>query len=112
MITGYTGLAGTSTVAAGTRNIAHIGRLFYSPGTANNPYQSIFFPAAGQRTYSTGTLSNVGVQGYYHLTAAHLSGNNYLFYLQVSSTDAMMYLSSSTTGNVIKNIAFPIRCVK
>ena len=89
-------------VAAGTRNMAYIGRLFFNPLPASGSYKaSLFFPAAGMR--ATGALGLAGTDGSYWSSSC-LSANN-AQYLHVQSAAALVV-------GVSKGYAMSIRCVR
>ena len=64
---------------------------------------SVFFPAAGLRIYSDGSLSNVGSYGYYW--SASPNSYSYGHYLYLNSGNWYWYYSNRSYG-------FPVRAVK
>jgi hypothetical protein len=56
-----------ATVSSGSRNIAHIGRLFFNPVAESDHYNaSLFFPAAGFLSgNASGMLAQEGIEGMY-----------------------------------------------
>ena len=92
-----------SSVSVADRNIAHIGRLFFNPTTQ----ASLFFPAAGYRTYNTGTLTSAGATGYYPTTTTGTA--NYAWTVIMTNTAAQQAYSNAVH---YKSSGNPIRCVK
>jgi len=106
--------ATNTTVASGTKDIAHVGVLFFNPTVGSDHYNaSIFFPATGLRYYSNGTLQYTGTEGDYWSSSANNVG---------SGTP-----SNCGLGMIFRNYSFqyslgpwriemptglPIRCVK
>jgi len=88
-----------STVSVSTRDIAHIGRLFFNK--YNNA--SLFFPSAGRRLYNDATLVEAGTYGYYW-TSSSPPDNSQGWMSIVTSANAYQYSSYRSYG-------FPIRCV-
>ena len=112
-VTYPSGVSGSvnSTVAAGTKNVAYVGRLFFSPGTATLPNQSVFIPAAGYRyAAGTGSLSLNGTEALYHLTA--FSGTTTLYRIRLTNTANAEAMVNTETDANSKNQGFPIRCVR
>jgi len=68
IVASQTGVANSAVSATGN-NVAYIGRLFFNP--TNNV--TLFFPAAGYRTGSSGTLSTAGNDGCYVANSSSLS---------------------------------------
>jgi len=117
-ITGQTGAAGISTVASGTKDVAYMGRLFFSPHTAHLKNQSVFFPAAGIKRNTDGWLQYAGTQAFYHTTAVHNAGQGYMFAIHAaydqltpSNIKAMIYVPGSPVS-LYRNTGYSIRCVR
>ena len=92
IVSSATGIANS---AAGTGNeVAYKGRLFYNANTN----ASLFFPAAGQRILTDGTLKNAGEKGFYWTASSTLNTT------EPSGTKA--YVSTR-----LRNTAINIRCV-
>lgn len=89
-------------VAAGTPQIASIGKLFYNPAT----YASIFLPAAGYREGEKGELNFRGTRARYWSSCSYLSieGMHRALNLEVTSDKAHFQLS-------YRSSACNIRCV-
>ena len=102
--------ASNSTVAYNSqKDVAHVGRLFFSPHTAHLPNHSVFFPAVGYKRSSDGWLQQAGVQALYHTTAVQTGNINTIYYMQFTETQAFMYLTNTA---FVRNIGLPIRCVR
>jgi len=104
---GNTSLGGTW-AAANERGNAIAGR-FYGPNHAsgslpNNMEGCLFLPAAGQRSFSDGSLNNQGSRGIYWSATQYSSSLGYN--LNFNST------SSNPSNNLTKAYSFPVRCVK
>lgn len=86
---------GVANSAAGTADgVAYRGRLFYNETTN----ASLFFPSAGQRVQSNGSLENAGAKGYYWTASSTVS--------TTVPTGSQAYVSTS-----LRNTAVNIRCV-
>jgi len=91
-----------SSVSTGNNQIAHIGRLYYNP--YNNA--SLFFPAAGSRSYNNGSLADAGKNGYYwSSTSSSPSGAWYQALNGTIPLANQSYIDYRSWG-------YSIRCVK
>ena len=92
--------ASNSTVATGTLNIAHIGRLFYNP----NNHASLFFPSSGYRqNASTGAIQYMGAGSSYWTGTTQ--DNTYSWSLNLDPNNANLNYT------IQKYAALSIRCV-
>jgi hypothetical protein len=98
-------IASGTTVAGGTRDVAHIGRLFFNPIPVSGRYNaSLFFPAGGFRdNNSTGTLNGSGIWGMYW--TATLKAGSEVMIIGMSDSKATSYYYSPARG-------MTVRCVK
>ena len=103
LVNGSGSQAVSTTVSSGSRDIAHIGRLFFNPVASSDHYNaSLFFPAAGLRFYSNGD--------YYG------SGNESTFW-SASKSDVFslaFIVRNDHAGpwRAERGNGYPIRCVK
>ena len=88
-----------STVASGTRNIAHIGRLFYNP----NNFASLFFPSAGYRNSDNSNMQYLGTGSSYWTST--VADNDYAWSMNFDPTDAKFEFNRK------KSTAASVRCV-
>jgi len=90
-----------SSVSIGNSEIAHIGVVVFNLWSS----ASLYFPAAGARTWQNGSLDNVGKTGAYWTSSASESAFALLlwhsFHYMLSAMDAVYRLN-----------ALPIRCVR
>jgi|GEM_PF-2338459 len=101
-------IVSSATVSSTSNNIAVAGRVFFNPSPTSQA--SIFFPAAGYRTYNTGALTSSGVQGRYFTSScfdATPSSQPWSFYM-LSSGASMQYSGTAYR----KDAGYSIRCVK
>ena len=100
-----TNLAGTNTsVSTANSRIAHIGNLFFNPDPTSTHYNaSVFFPAAGFRSNTDGSLGGAGNYGFYWSSSSFSAGNSWRLY--VYSTNVSPYATYRTYG-------FSVRCVR
>jgi hypothetical protein len=101
-----------TTVSAGDRNMAYIGRLFFNPLAGDRFNASLFFPASGFRSYTSGGLISAGSMGLYWSSSASdksddNSTTNYrnASVLRIRDTNSAAWRAEKATG------AF-IRCVR
>ena len=95
----YTGHGTLSTVSFTTKEIAHVGGLFFNPNTN----ASLFFPFIGELSFAG--IYNMGTLGLYWTTAYGLSGTSSAAWAMLfSSIYDRMQINASTQS-------FPIRCV-
>ena len=88
-----------STVASGSPNIAHIGRLFFNPD--NNA--ALFFPGSGYRHHDNPGMQYMGAEGSYR--TGSVQDNDYSWSMNINASNA------SFNYTFKKNAAFNIRCV-
>ena len=106
-----TGITATNTtVASGTPNIAHIGRLFYNPLVESDRLNaSLFFPAAGwlnQQSNGTIHLMNTGTDGNYWSSSARLYNGQYLgLGLIIRDYQAQMWQENKHSAVSIRPVA-------
>jgi hypothetical protein len=94
-------------VAAGSREVAYYGRIFYNTIYGSDRYNaSLFLPYPGVRYNTTGVLSNTGTFGGYWTTATNtdLSLAIFLRFINAYNTSAM-WLADKPFGH-------SVRCVK
>ena len=96
-----------ATVASGTKDIAHVGRLFFNPIETSSHYcASLFFPATGDRypTSSSGMLEHYGHYGWYWTSSAADANSGILFRIRADQYGAQLW-------KAVKHHAAAIRCV-
>jgi hypothetical protein len=101
--------ANNTTVASGTRNIAHIGRLFFNPIESSDHYNaSLFFPFGGVRNATLGgQLVNTGTDGGYWTSTATAYAQTDALYLRFQTT-----FHAAAMWRAPKNLGYTIRCFK
>ena len=91
-------------VATPGAHVAYVGRLFYNPRESSDNYNaSLFFPAAGNRDYSYGTLSYTGYQGVYGSSSSNSSLHAWI--LHVGGDIAQNGVSTRSNG-------ISVRCIR
>jgi len=93
--------SGSLAVSIGYNDVAYIGRLFYNPNSGS--YASIFFPAAGCRSATSGSLDAAGKSGYYWSSSSTSGRDGWS--LNVFDTFAGQL-------NQTRSCGYSIRCVK
>jgi len=112
-LTNAMGAAGKTTVAAGTPNIAHLGRLFYNAIPGSSHYcASLFLPATGNRYQSAPNPASNGhfLQGgtdamYWTASKNNDGSNSYGICLRIWDTHTGPWKAD-------KGFGFAIRCVR
>ena len=88
---------------------ADTGRYYYPEGYVNRDATgSIFFPAAGYRSYGSGSFAYSGSYGYFFSSTAHSSANAwYMYFGDLTSSSKVVPATNSyrTTG-------YSVRCVR
>ena len=85
-----------SAVSTGNNNVAYIGRIFYNP----NNKASLFFPAAGNRTNTNGTLAYAGSRGEYWSSSSASAAEGWSLYLD--NLLAAQHNETRSYGNSIR----------
>jgi len=88
-----------NSVASGTSNIAHIGRLFYNPDSR----ASLFFPNSGYRNAGNSNMQDMGIRSSYW--TGTMLDNDYAWSMSLDASDA------SFKNTLKKSTASSIRCV-
>jgi hypothetical protein len=97
-----------STVSAGTRNVAYIGRLFFNPNAGSDRSNaSLFFPYAGYRDGGDdGKLTGAGgIDGGYWTASAYSTGSILFMRFQNAYHTAAMWSAPQDEG-------YSVRCIK
>ncbi len=98
-----------TTVANGTKDIAHAGRLFYNPFTGfEHAGSSLFFPLGGTRSQNAGAIGNLGGEAGYWTSSRLTSGGN-VHMLRLRELPTPVIIEPEATSG---NFGFLIRCVK
>jgi len=97
---GATNPGTNSSVSVGSRDIAHLGRIFFN---LNNK-ASLFFPASGYRASSGGTLTDPGTMLRYS-TSSKWGDNSVSFYGYFDM--ACVVISALSTGHTIRCVLNP-----
>jgi len=87
-----------STVADATRNVAYTGRLFISPD--NNG--SVFFPAAGYRSYNNGILTGRGTQ--VRVWTMQREDDSHAWHMAATQ-------SATNLSHISRSYGFTVRCL-
>jgi hypothetical protein len=95
-----------STVLPSTKDIAHIGRLFFNPLSGSKRYSaSLFFPAAGWVNENGGNLVNIGYDcAYWSSTASHNLSNYYGLCIVLRNIQASMWFSSKAEAAAVRPV--------
>ena len=87
-------------VSMGNGDVAYVGRLFTGTNLA-----SLFFPAAGYRSSSDGSLAATGQQGYYWSSSSYSGTDAWRFLVDVA-------MNATDYATSLRSSGFTIRCVK